>query len=229
MELVLDQGWRINAPTPIERIVDSDFDDDQAIAGIRVLGVPTDVHERADYFSGKVLTGAAIRQYVNSVHEIVVPGIPTVETTFPVTLGGYVWCMSVGKRGPLLEHAAKLAGELSMMRRKPDDDQFYLERLAIVTGLATVLTHAYDDGNGRAGRVSAGLMYSGPEPPDHLLVLGRHRGGRTGRFIPLSENDPNDTLNAAAGTDIALADPNSYHSATSSYFCTPHLTEDCEN
>jgi hypothetical protein len=137
--------------------------------------------------------------------------------------------MSVRERGPLLEHAAKLAGDLSTMRRKPEDDQFYLERLAIVTGLATVLTHAYEDGSGRAGRVSAGLIYSGPEPPDYLLVLGRHRGRRTGRFIPMSEDDPNDTLNVAAGTDIPLADPDSYHSARSSYFCIPRLTKDYEN
>lgn len=227
MELVIDQSRLIY--TPIETNVDSDFDDNAAVAGIRALEVPSDVHERAGYFSGKFLTGAAIRQYVNSVHEIVVPGIPTVETASPVTLGGYVWCMPVRERGPLLEHAAKLAGDLSTMRRKPEDDQFYLERLAIVTGLATVLTHAYEDGSGRAGRVGAGLIYSGPEPPDYLLVLGRHKSARTGRFMPPFENDPNGTLNVAAGMDIPLADPDSYHSARSSYFCIPRLTKDYEN
>lgn len=201
---------------------------------IDIIGFSEDVHARADDVARNFTTGKDIEMFGKAIHDIVVPDIESMPVDYAVKVGGRELAQP-GEREAMYKQAAAYIAELNAMRQTPADDEEFLRRVSSVVGLTAVGTHSYANGNGRTSRVMAELIRNGSSERDDLKIYGTERdisekqlnGLRIYSFMPTYESRDagvtiDETIAAAASTDIPLDQREAYLKRGQDMFITPY-------
>ena len=198
---------------------------------------PKDTHERADFVEAMFANRKDREALVVALHEVLVPGVDSVPNERAGIIRdshGEITAMlaSPEEREEIGEYADSVIQQVIELRKTKVNDQAFLDRMANIVGLETVLKHTMKDGNGRVSRVAAHLIAAGPENPEwdnelggaagaamRLMASGkeaRHLGRDPNRidtmsdgfiplgFIPAEGMSACDILRNAAAVDIQL-------------------------
>lgn len=210
---------------------------DDVFGRVELLGIPEDVHDRAEDFARHFTTGMDIEMFGKALHDVLVPDVDSSPVDYPMKAvnpsDGEVSKVfkQPEERSKVFQDAADYVGKLAAMRQSPDDDQAFLSRVAHVVALAIGQAHSYQNGNGRLSRFIAELVREGTANRDDLKILGTERdvsqkqmnGFRVFSYlqryqsVDRGETDE-DVLSIAASTDIPLSDIQEYQDRASSTF-----------
>ena len=209
------------------------------------VDIPKDPRERADFVAAILTDKKDLELLTVAMHEVLVPGVDTTPNQKAGAIlnpsGDVIKATaSPEEREEISEYASDLIRQLNEIRSKTGDDQSYLDRVANIVGMETVLKHTYEDGNGRLARVMAHLISAGPENQEWDDELGgepgsalrfmssskegqRLTGGRNPNridslgdsyspvgFIPAEGLSSREILDRAAGIGIAFSDKENY-------------------
>lgn len=126
--------------------------------------------------------------------------------------------MDPEKRYDFLKYATDKIQELGKTL-KPGDERGFLDRAANIVGMATVLAHSFEDGNGRTSRTLAYAIKEGYDP-DNQDRLEDFKAVATERpkegykmlgIIPYDKDlTPEQQIDALAAVDIPLIDRQAY-------------------
>lgn len=131
----------------------------------------------------------------------------------------------------LYQHGAELINKLGQDLGK-DDDEDFLVRAGNIAALTILITHPFEDGNGRTARFMTHLIREGFDETEDtmsdLKTLGTNRpseGFKINSFVPrMGEMKPNEYLTAVAALDIPLTEsPANYEQATTGLLFSPYL------
>lgn len=147
------------------------------------LGFPQDTHDRADFIKGMITSSEDIKNLGVSIHEVLVPGVESVENDQRGTIrdreGKITSVLATHEeREEIFDETAELIQQLSGKRGDlaSADDQAYLDRVANVLGAAIVEAHYFTDGNGRLARTLAYLVARGEKDPEWDDSVGGEPG-----------------------------------------------------
>lgn len=134
-------------------------------------------------------------------------------------------------RFSLYEHASSLIKKLASKITSETVNEF-LERVANIVALTTVITHSFEDGNGRTARYLAHLIKTGAPSSDadkeDFMLLGANRpltDTRIIAYIPRIQANmtPQEYLDSLSATDIPLGQEESYKERTKKLFTSPYV------
>lgn len=203
-------------------------------ARIGELGLKPDSAGRAEQLSA--MTGDGIMDMATRLHEVLAPDIEHTPTDYVMNVSppdgsSKKPLMQPAERAPFMDHAAELVRELADRCQDGEEDAA-LKRAANVAALSLVLAHPFADGNGRTARTVAHLIREGYDgeagPQRDLQTIGGNRppgGFRINSYLPIERGldmDPAEVIEAAAGLDIPLSQPDAYNSASREIFTKPY-------
>lgn len=203
---------------------------------IEELKLSTDPIERTRQLTDNT-TAEGLLAAITLLHTALAPDIPhepsTVARTIKNPRTGEITAnlMQPEDRMPFFSHAADLIKKLGETVRV-GDEQSYLNRAGNILALATVLSHTFEDGNGRTARTLAHAVRSGSEVNDETRgdfeVVSKNRGDSGFRiisYVPVKESlnlSPSEILDAAASLDIPLSDQTAYQNRAHEHFTVPY-------
>ena len=208
---------------------------------VRELNIPDNLHQRAKEITKLFPNGVDIEMFGRAIHDVLVPEATSIPVERKMTVispeSGEIkrTFLDPAERKALYDHAAKVIHELAKMPRTPDQDKVLLMRTANVIAMTIVLTHSYENGNGRLARVMAELIRYGTEHPDDIKLIGTERdtsqsqmgGFRIDSYLQKGssiENGDNeyDVINYAASLGVPLAEIEVYTQIVNRIFTTTH-------
>lgn len=210
---------------------------DRILPQLEQLGIVQNQHERAEQLRN--VTGEGLMHLIAEVHKTVAPN--EVHVPHPVAMkvknpdgSNPREMLAPEERIPLLNKAAFLIRQLAGERSGAHDDEAFLRRSGNIIGMATVLAHTYEEGNGRTARtlsqvVRYGIDRNSAENMDDLRVLSANRGENPGyrvySYLPTKEGldmSPDQLLEVAASVDIPLDADVEYQSKKYDAMMTPY-------
>lgn len=199
---------------------------------VKSLNVPTDPRERAVDFANLSATDLAIMTTL--LHSRLAPNADPnpldsrMHVSSPDGMNK-TELLDPDKRFALYQETEKLIKSLATDLR-PETAEAFLERVSNIIALTTVITHTFNDGNGRTGRFMAHLVREGyqdePELIEDLKVVGSNRTGKGFRiysYVPrMGSMTPAEYLETVAATNIPLDDKDQYKKAVEGLFTSPY-------
>ncbi|MBC7708321.1 Fic family protein [Polaromonas sp.] len=204
-----------------------------AIEGLNLASDPAvRTSQLAQNTTGEGLLQAAILLHTTLAPEVVhTPSNVARTIADPVSGEVSAVLMKPEERLPFLEKAATLIKQLGESVQ-PGEEQAFLNRAGNITGLALVLAHTFEDGNGRTARTLAHAIRYGSEVNDHnredFDVLSANRptnGFKITSYLPNNEGKslaPVELLEAAASLDIPLTNQTAYGQIAYHNFAQPY-------
>lgn len=135
--------------------------------------------------------------------------------------------MDPKERMSYFDLAADLIKELGQ-KLEPENITDFLERASNTLAVTILVTHPFEDGNGRTARVLAHDIREGltDESRKAILELRKNRptqGYKINSFVPkMDELKPTDYLRRIAAPEIPLGSSNEYHKSTADLLVTPY-------
>lgn len=208
---------------------------------VRELNIPDNLHQRAKEITKLFSNGEDIEMFGRAIHDVLVPEATSIPVERKMTVispeNGEIkrTFLDPAERGALFNYAAKVIHELATMPRNVEEDNVLLMRTANVIAMTIVLTHSYENGNGRLARVMAELIRYGTEHPDEIKLIGTERdtsqsqmGGfriysylQKGSSIENGDNEY-DVINYAASLDVPLSEKEVYTQRVNRIITTTH-------
>ena len=205
-----------------------------AMQALEALELSPDTRTRAEQVAS-LMSGEAVLQAATIVHEGVAPS----EAHFPSSVAREVVNNGVlvakllqpAERAPLLSKAVDLIHQLDA-KRQPGEEQAFLNRSANILAMGLVMTHHFEDGNGRTARTLAhAVRYGSAMSPDNkadIDLMSTNRpltGFRVTAYLPLKagrDMAAAELLDAVASVDVPLAEHESYDQIASQTFDQPY-------
>lgn len=182
-------------------------------------------------------TGEGILRAITSLHNALAPEVPHEPSDVarsinnPQTGKETAKLLQPEERMPLFETAANLIRTLGQTVQ-PGEEQNYLNRSASVLALSVVLTHTFEDGNGRTARTLAHAVREGSEVTDQnkddFNTVSRNRpesGFKITSYVPTRDGvglTPVELITAAASLDVPLSDKANYQLRVDNNFTLPY-------
>ncbi len=206
------------------------------MAAVTALELAPDPVLRAEQL-GVNTTAEGILQAITGLHAAVAPEVPHTPSEVARTINnpdtGEIKAVLLNpqERLPLFAHTAQLIKDL-YARTQPGQEQAYLKRAANALALSVVLTHTFEDGNGRTARTLAHAIRNGSalneEGQQDLKVVAANRpstGFRINSYLPTNEGKnltPAQLVEAAVAIDVPLADQAAYQEIVNKNFSIPY-------
>ncbi|MGZ6005707.1 MAG: hypothetical protein ACXWLH_06215 [Candidatus Saccharimonadales bacterium] len=206
---------------------------------IDTIGFNPDPKKRAQQYKG--LSGNDIVAMTTLIHNILAPNVdqnPTDKASYVIgndTNGKKIQhdLMEPEDRFRFFEFVA--SGIRKLGENVADGEEgAYLERVGDALALATVLSHPFEDGNGRTARALSELVKFGHQPgkplDDDFMLMARNRpepsdgGIRLVSFVPVDSTNvfPAGVINGILSQDIPLREENAYAEHVREVIQTPY-------